>query len=222
MAEVTFGLDKSTGTIKHVSEVESGLRCNCICLECNKELKSAKGEVQEHHFKHHEPSNCNASFESVLHLTAKKILSSNRSFNSGSKGVVPYLQAELEKVDGLYRYDVYLSTVDRPIVVEIVVTCEVEKTKRNYIRSIKQRAIAIDLKNIDRDINYSDLERIILHETSCKEILWWDGVPIELKIYNKVSKPSNSSSQQYWLLLLLLLFKPIRQAIFRFIRSLHS
>jgi hypothetical protein len=39
MAEVTFGLDKNTGVIRHVSEVESGLRCNCYCLQCGKGIE---------------------------------------------------------------------------------------------------------------------------------------------------------------------------------------
>jgi competence CoiA-like predicted nuclease len=83
--------------------------CVAIVIVCSvgKELKSAKGEVQEHHFKHHEITNCNASFESILHLTAKMILLRNKSFNTSQKGRLT-LEAELEKVDGRCRLSNFL------------------------------------------------------------------------------------------------------------------
>ncbi|WP_316827839.1 hypothetical protein [Pedobacter miscanthi] len=211
MAEVTFGLDRNTQSIKHISEVQSGLSCNCNCIQCGKAIKAAKGQVQEHHFKHHELSDCTASFESVLHLTAKKIIQNGCLFNTGANGVISYSASELEKVDGVYRYDAFITTPDKSIAIEIVVTNQLSQSKYDYIRLIKQRCIQIDLQEVDRNINYDDLEKLVLANASCKRTIWWDGES-QVTISN-----DSSSDQAYWLLLLplALLYKPLRKFVFK-------
>jgi len=213
MAEVTFGLDRNNKSIKHISEVIRGLRCDCICIQCGKELKAAKGDIQEHHFKHHEQSDCKASFESVLHLTAKNIIRKGNSFHTGEKGIFQYFSTELERVCGGYRYDAYISTSDKPIAIEIIVTSHVSTLKRDYIRLTQQRAIQINLQSVDRNVNYEELERLVLVESSSKRTIWWESEP---QLEQPISKtPIFNYSYYLCLTLLLLLIKPVREFIFR-------
>lgn len=34
-SHIYFGVNKLTGELKHISEVPSGQKCNCICAVCN-------------------------------------------------------------------------------------------------------------------------------------------------------------------------------------------
>lgn len=69
--KTSFGL--SNGEVRHISEVKSGLDCNCNCLGCGGVLVAKKGEKNGHHFAHHiQPENpCN---ESIVHQLSKYIV----------------------------------------------------------------------------------------------------------------------------------------------------
>lgn len=49
-----LGKDKDSGKIVEVSEVKSGLDCNCVCPNCGKDLVAAQGEKTEWYFRHYE------------------------------------------------------------------------------------------------------------------------------------------------------------------------
>ncbi len=66
----------------HVSDVERGLACDCVCLACKKQLVARKGEKKGHHFAHYKSPECSA--ETVLHYYAKRLLE-RRIFNSIEK-----------------------------------------------------------------------------------------------------------------------------------------
>lgn len=63
------------GIITSISNVESGLKCGCVCPACDMPLVAKKGEKMMHHFAHHAGHNCEYGYESSLHLAAKDILS---------------------------------------------------------------------------------------------------------------------------------------------------
>lgn len=45
-------------TMVHVSEVESGLHRDCLCVACGGALVARKGAKTAHHFAHHTEANC--------------------------------------------------------------------------------------------------------------------------------------------------------------------
>ena len=61
------------GELVHVSQVERGLACGCVCVECGGTLIARKGEKTRHHFAHH-TLNRNCDGESLLHKLGKRIL----------------------------------------------------------------------------------------------------------------------------------------------------
>ena len=56
----------------HISQVENGLKANCICPCCNKSLLAKKGTKVTHHFAHYKKADCQP--ETVLHFIAKNFL----------------------------------------------------------------------------------------------------------------------------------------------------
>ncbi len=60
------------GRLIHVSRVESGLGCRCVCPVCKGRVLARKGKVMRHHFAHHSQGEC--SPETVLHQVGKRLL----------------------------------------------------------------------------------------------------------------------------------------------------
>ncbi|MDD5765192.1 MAG: hypothetical protein PHW79_02900 [Candidatus Marinimicrobia bacterium] len=57
------------GQLIHISRVERGLACRCVCPVCKTAVIARKGKKLRHHFSHHSIGNCTA--ETVLHYIAK-------------------------------------------------------------------------------------------------------------------------------------------------------
>lgn len=70
---MTYALKDSV--ITSISNVESGLKCGCVCPACGEPIIAKKGTKMMHHFAHHAGHNCEYGYESSLHLAAKDILS---------------------------------------------------------------------------------------------------------------------------------------------------
>ena len=61
--------------IKHIDEVENGLKCNCVCPQCNGPLIARnRGEIKRSHFAHTTDTFCAGAEETALHLAAKHII----------------------------------------------------------------------------------------------------------------------------------------------------
>lgn len=60
------------GELRHISEVDRGLKCGCVCPVCRAPLVARKGSKLQHHFGHAQHAGCSA--ETVLHQLAKQLL----------------------------------------------------------------------------------------------------------------------------------------------------
>ena len=58
------------GILTHISDVESGLKCGCVCAGCGGELIAKKGEIKVHHFAHVN-AECAHAYESMVHYICK-------------------------------------------------------------------------------------------------------------------------------------------------------
>ncbi len=67
--------------MRHISEVENGKACGCICpsIKCSSPLIANQGEKKAHYFSHQVDTGCGG--ESALHLAAKQILEESASEN---------------------------------------------------------------------------------------------------------------------------------------------
>ncbi|TIG87143.1 competence protein CoiA family protein, partial [Legionella pneumophila] len=71
--KLPFGLNENN-VIVHITNVESGKNCNCICPSCSSPLIAAKGTKNQHHFKHTTTIECEGGLESAIHMAAKQII----------------------------------------------------------------------------------------------------------------------------------------------------
>lgn len=64
----------------HISKVENGASCGCICPGCKQPLIARnKGLVREHHFAHSGDLLCHGAYETALHLLAKQVFAKSRA-----------------------------------------------------------------------------------------------------------------------------------------------
>lgn len=73
-----FAIDEKTGSLVDIRQVDSGMRCGCICPQCRRRLVARKGPRNRHHFSHHpkdqRTSLCSGGAETGLHIAAKQII----------------------------------------------------------------------------------------------------------------------------------------------------
>lgn len=177
--DLTFGI--KNGEVIHVSQVERGLSCGCVCPVCNYQLVAKKGEIKQHHFSHHKGSECN--LETAIHLMAKKIIKdageiylpntvislrdlySNRGSMKLSSGKVIKLDnIEDEKYMDNITPDIIGYYNGTPLLIEIYVTHKTDDIKIDKIKSLSRSAIEIDLSNINYDTGIEELKQLVLYD----------------------------------------------------------
>jgi len=68
---LTYALDAG-GKLVHVDSVPNGKACGCFCSFCGEPLQAKQGTKRRHHFSHISGTECEAAYESMLHLLAKE------------------------------------------------------------------------------------------------------------------------------------------------------
>ncbi|MED3550145.1 competence protein CoiA family protein [Cytobacillus praedii] len=188
MIKMQFAL--KDGGIVHISEVESGLKCNCICPMCKGALVAKKGSIKIHHFAHDNQIECPYGIETSLHLAAKEIIKNKKTFRvpnvvlpTGVKGKhrVLYQSRNIEisdvkvehKLGGIVP-DILLDVNGNELIVEIKVTHGIDNIKLEKIKQLNISTIEIDLSKHKRNFELSKLEELLI-----------DGVQNKKWIYNK-------------------------------------
>ncbi|HEV7690869.1 MAG TPA: hypothetical protein VGO52_08610 [Hyphomonadaceae bacterium] len=150
---------KLDGTVVHISEVERGLACGCVCPACGVELVAHK-RIRQHHFKHHRSAaNCKYGPETNAHYFAKQLLEKVKwitlpertaTVDGVSYLMQPATRFEFDEVLveprlGQIIPDLLAVAKGRTLLVEVYVTnrCDDEKIAR--IRNTGFSAIEVDL-----------------------------------------------------------------------------
>ena len=165
----------------HISEVERGLKCGCICSACKHPLQARKGEKRQHYFAHQKGSEC--SVETVIHHTAKQIIMDageihvpattyryERIIDFYEPGqVIPLSNIHEEQYMGDIKPDIIGYYKGKPILIEIYVTHKVDGDKVQKIKDKSLRAIEIDLSKIGYDTDLKKLKHLVLYESTNRE-----------------------------------------------------
>jgi hypothetical protein len=179
-----FG-EQADGTIAHISEVSSGLECNCVCPGCGTRLVARKGDKQDHHFGHYGVEDnrpCQTGPETALHKFAKEVLARRLelklpplAISEGPGkwigypgGTYGFDAALLESRLGEIIPDVVVRKGERHLLVEFFVTHACDEAKIARIGAMDVAAIEIDLSGLPRDTSRPDLEEAILATASRK------------------------------------------------------
>lgn len=181
---LTYAL--KNGRITNILDVESGLRCECICPSCGEALVAKKGSKIMHHFAHHAGHNCEYGYESSLHLAAKDILSKAKKivippvyvdFPDSYKAKELLFEAreinidhvELEKRYNDVIPDIVIYTGSKQFFVEIFVTHCIDDEKLEKLRKANISTIEIDLSKRDKTITTEKLTELLLNDSEEKK-----------------------------------------------------
>ena len=139
------------GVATSIENVESGLKCGCICPSCGEPLVARKGAKRMHHFAHYSGHNCEYRYETSLHLAAKEILSkANRimlpavyiQFPNSPKAPELYCESkeiEIERVELEKRFqdvipDVVIYAGGKQLFLEVYVTHAIDDVKLKKLK----------------------------------------------------------------------------------------
>ncbi len=162
--KLPFGL--RDGALMHISDVDSGLKCGCICPACGCQLMAKKGTEKTHHFAHHNAPECTHSLESALHLYAKQIIERRRVLvipayckhidghgwsKLSDEKTIKIDKVYLEKKLGDFIPDVIVETKGHRLLIEIAVTHFIDETKFYSILSADISTIEIDLSPLRKN-----------------------------------------------------------------------
>ncbi|MBG0757714.1 competence protein CoiA family protein [Vibrio cidicii] len=186
VVKLGWGLSKD-GKYKHIRSVDNGLKCDCLCPDCQQPLVANQGNVKRWHFAHASNSSC--SGESVIHRLAKQVIvnaahsglplhiSSNGGtvYEQDKDGIVHskswyaperqyYIRQAKEEVKlGSQIVDVLCQDkAGNALAVEIFYThkksdVDIEKFAKNSVESIE-----IDVSGIPWDATYEQIEQAVL------------------------------------------------------------
>jgi len=166
-AKMDWGLS-AQGEPIHITQVESGLACQCICPGCQDRLVARKGNINAHHFAHDVKAETQACSESALHFAAKHVLKSASRVSLPAAeiaikdldsarlqkitidgGFFNYVKSYIEQSRGNYRPD---TTVENSsftqMDVEILVTHEVDEVKYQKVKQVGIDMLEVDLSDL--------------------------------------------------------------------------
>lgn len=180
--KLTYAL--KDGVITHISKVESGLACGCVCPACGEKLIAKKGNIVKHHFAHASGESCEYGVETALHLAAKEVIASAKEMmipkvelkfpNSYKKNVlihestkVKIDHVEVEKrIDDIIP-DLVVYSGEKKFLLEIFVTHAIDGRKLEKIKKMGISTIEIDLSDVD-DLYDTELTTVILNDNAKK------------------------------------------------------
>lgn len=163
--QIPFGIRDQQ--ILHISEVDRGRDCDCVCPDCGRPLVARKGFVREHHFAHdvdiHNDS-CGGCSETLLHRYAKRVIGEAGylvvpSFfaclpppSQGEKVKIPGGTLRFDRVEiedhlvmGSRRIDVVGYHPKGRLLIEVVVTHRVQGQKLKQVRAADESLLEIVL-----------------------------------------------------------------------------
>ncbi len=179
---------QKNGKLVHVSEVENGLKCGCVCPACGEVLIARKGNKVAHHFAHKSTIECQYGYQTSLHMVAKKIISEYRRISVPElslkfpeiykeeliekERILNVSEVVLEKKVNDIIPDIILLTDIGQIIVEIYVTHEVDSEKKKKIKRLGIPAIEINLSEFERNICEEDLREILIDKNDSKKWIY--------------------------------------------------
>lgn len=175
---------KKNNQIVHISEVESGLNCGCLCPACEEVLIAKKGNKVIHHFAHKSTVECEYGYQTSLHLAAKEIISRAHQINvpalyltfpgTGRKMLIEeekrldVFNVVLEKkIDNIIP-DILLETNIGKVMVEVFVTHEIDDEKKKKIKKVGIPTIEINLSESEGCMLDENLKQVLLFQNENK------------------------------------------------------
>lgn len=198
-------------TVVHVSEVASGLGCECVCLDCGKPLIAKKGPVLVHHFSHVAETNCDPTPESLTHRFAKayiarelRALEPQHEVRIESRGLEAWARAPAQWFIGYvadvepqeYREkgfipDVVIARGTRKLAVEVHFRHPVPPGKIALLKKRYVHAVEVDLSDLPDNAEPEQLR------TALGDVRRWQWLNNQSGLANEVQNQVEGSSKTY-------------------------
>jgi competence protein CoiA len=170
-----------------IDDVENGLNCKCICIDCGEKLIARNnGKKRRHHFAHkHE---CSGNIETYLHKVAKEIIKKNKKIKLPNGEIYNYITIEFEKSYKDIRPDVIIRNDNSLLFVEIAVTHFIDDIKKTKIELMEIPTIEIDLSSFTYNSSLDEIEKAVIHKIDYKKYIWnYPNPEIEDHIIDEIS-----------------------------------
>ena len=156
-----YAIRKRDEQLVFIDDVLNGKKCNCICSKCKDPLVAKNGgKIYVHHFAHSADTECTG--ESLAHLKAKEIIKMKKylwlpTLNEDKKVEFDNVDDEALIGDSNFRVDLICKADNKSIIVEIVVTHDIDSFKSIYLKSHKVNTLIIDLSRELENDEYNKL-----------------------------------------------------------------
>ena len=176
--DTTYALSSVTQKLVHISEVERGLACNCICPNCKQPMIANKGEKNQHYFSHErkgegifDRKQCRFA---TMHWLAEKFIADNKSvmlppyFNIEKSKRIKFAEVEIEERNDRpdLQPDIVGITDDgKRYYIEIKYTHALDNKKISKIYSDDLTCVEIDISQQRMD----NLENFLLNQSDDRE-----------------------------------------------------
>lgn len=196
------------GELLHISKVENGAACGCVCPSCHQLLIARNGgTVREHHFAHTGNLLCHGAYETALHLLAEQVFLKAKAIylpnyywnydykSSHSRFPFPpefkreiifetvVLEQAVAKDENEVRPDAIGRINGKEIYIEIANSHFIEKLKHEKLRKLGVACIEVDLAGLLLD-EILILERL----TTISEWTYWIINPKMDALYRQHAK----------------------------------
>lgn len=183
-AKFTLGLYEPEDRIFNIQDVKKEQKDGFVCMLCGNPLTCVlkTGKVALH-FKHrNQDKKCNPVLETLLHKSAKRIISSSRQILlPDHRNLFSYLDAQEEKTWQKYRPDLTLTTEDKPIYIEVVVSNPISTDKDLTYFQHRADCLVIDLSKYPKLFAMKDLQEDVLYNLETRSFLHQYNVPVYQK-----------------------------------------
>ena len=157
---ITIAIRQIDGEVVHISGVDRGFACGCVCADCGERLKARKGPQKVHHFAHHTRTDCRG--ETNLHKMGKQIVIDELRLtldhpDLDSPVTQMFETARQEVARGSVRIDCLMDIGNKKnklpidsteLAVEIKVSHAVDEQKRLKLRELGLQTIEINLTKL--------------------------------------------------------------------------
>lgn len=171
---LAYAVEKDTAKIVHIDEVPNGIKCNCICKECNDELVAKnRGKIQQHHFAHKNMTESRSCLMTQLHLAAQYYFLALKEFSIPkvefqykdenfkiSSSTVAILSTQMEVQIDKYIADILIDTDVGKFIIEICVTHKCEEDKISFYKENKVNTLEYTFNNHDHFDTEEWLDRL--------------------------------------------------------------
>lgn len=195
-----------SGELAHVSTVDRGLACGCICPACLVPLEAKRGSVRAAHFAHASGENCAYSVETALHKLAKEWLSTQATVllpeliargQRTATTVVPQSDFAYESVALEHRLgdtvpDIVLWSAHATVLVEIAVTHECDAVKLGKLATLGLPAVEIDLSSYSHALPNSEVKEAVLRTARRK----WLFHPLLAPAQTRIRQEENAAEKR--------------------------